>query len=700
MSHSQSTSQSTPAPPRPAPQPVPAAQQAATLGTLLDLRAQAARALLAALREERAPDVEPLERRRQVIRGQLAAASQALAAVAGQLDGEVSSLLRALEDTASAADGAVAGCLAAEGHATVAEWLRSRGLLDAEAMGALLEDPWNARLDLVLLVGDGSAAAATNLAARGQRRILCLDRRAPRTIIAPGAKTPPLASFPDLEALDAAVVHLPWPYPGRLRAQALGRDRPAPLADVVARVQQTLRTIARASNESEHAVARFAHHALRNLPAIASRPSIAGLRGALAGVPAVVVSAGPSLDRNIAQLPALKGRVVIIAINQTVRALARAGVTPDLTVTIESLDVGYHFEGATAAQVGTLVLGASVAPSLFQVPSRRTLTFTADDLSEGWIYEAMSERASVESGGTVATTALALAAFLGCTPVISVGRDLALAGTRYYAEGAADGGHDPTLTASGDQITFANNASKRRVAEGAGGDPAALERLLAGQVSRLVPVPGFFGEPVTSTELFTYELRLLREVLRGLAADTRFINATEGGAFIEGMEHLTLAQAVGDLGRAAVDVRVDVEAVIRARLADGDANVAAADRRARLDAGLRTLQGELEQAVALAREAARLCVDKGSPAQRTIRQRRYQLAVDQLRDLSRRHRLISALVQRASRDILRREEQDWSSLSEVAEAERALYRAIETTIGELATGIARALTDSPLPNPP
>jgi hypothetical protein len=669
-------------PGRPATRPTPsAAQLAATVGTLLDLRAQAARALVAALREERAPDVEPLERRRQVIRDQLAAANQTLSTSAGQLDGEVRGLLATLADVAAAADGAVVSALGAAGHGSVAEWLRARGLLDAEAIGALLAAPWNARRDLVLLVGDGSAAAAASLTARGQRRVLCLDRQATPTIIAAGAETPALATFHDLEALDAAVAHLPWPYPDHLRAQALGRDRPVPLGEVVVRVQRTLRTIARAASETEHAVARFAHTALRNLPAIASRPSIAGLRGAFAGVPAVVVSAGPSLDRNIAQLPALKGRVVIIAINQTVRALARAGVTPDLTVALESLNVGYHFEGVTAAQVGTLVLGASAHPALFEVPSRQTVTFTADDLSEGWIYQAMSEAASLPGGGTVATAALGLAAFLGCTPVISVGRDLALAGSRYYAEGAADGGHDPTLTAGGDQITFANNASKRRVAEGDHGDAAAIERLLAGQVTRLLAVPGFFGQPVTSTELFAYELRLLREVLRELSAATHFINATEGGVFIEGMSHLTLTEAVGGLTGAAIDAG----AVIGARLTHDGA------RRERLGAGLLKLQGELKQAVGLAREAARLCVGRGSPAQRAVRQQGYQQAVGELREISRRHQLISALVQRASRDILRREDQDWGSLSEVAEAERALYQAIETSIGELVAGIDRAL---------
>ena len=51
-------------------------------------------------------------------------------------------------------------------------------------------------------------------------------------------------------------------------------------------------------------------------------------------------------------------------------------------------------------------------------------------------------------------------------------------------------------------------------------------------------------QPVTSTTGFVYEIDLLRTMVRQAPAGTRFINATEGGAFLEGMEHITLAEVI------------------------------------------------------------------------------------------------------------------------------------------------------------
>jgi hypothetical protein len=54
---------------------------------------------------------------------------------------------------------------------------------------------------------------------------------------------------------------------------------------------------------------------------------------------------------------------------------------------------------------------------------------------------------------------------------------------------------------------------------------------------------------------------------------------------------------------------------------------------------------------------------------------------------------MSMLVQRATRSIGRRQADKWSSLKEVEDAEQALYRAIEQTIGELARGIEERLPE-------
>ena len=655
------------------------ADMVATLGTLLDLRTRVAGSMKSALTAERADQVEALEGQRQAIRIELSRVMQGLPAIVDALDARGSALLRLLAARASAADAEVDLLLAQGQHDGVGSWLRARGVLDLEAVATLLAEPWNPEADLIVLVGQGAAAASAVLTARGQKRVFSLDPAAPATTTSTDAPTPALANFHTLAALDTGVARLPWPLPPTVRTEALGPG-PASAAEVLSTLQRTLGTLARANADIERSVAHFAAAAVNNLGEIARRPSIACLRGAFAGMPAVVVAAGPSLDRNIAQLSALRGRAVIIGINQTARALARAGLQADFTLCIESRNVGYHFEGVPPETLGTLVLGASVPAQLFSQPAARTLTFAAEPLAEGWIYKAMNEEAAVDSGATVATTAISFAAFLGASPIISVGRDLALEGRRYYADGAADGGQLPAIDEATGTISLASMTSKRRMAEGPSGDKQAIEQMLAGQVFQLVEVPGFHGRPVVSTDLFQLEMGLLREVMRSYPPGTRFINATEGGAFLEGMEHRSLSEVIAALPEGDLEVKSRVAGLLASTAGDAE------QRQRRLALGLAAMVRDMRLTVALAGQSAALC-----GAQSREENAQYEATVARLRVASQSHRIISALVQRTTRAIMGKRQGTWSSLDELVAAERRLYEAIERAVGRLTEQIAAAL---------
>src|SRR6185503_4743165 len=71
---------------------------------------------------------------------------------------------------------------------------------------------------------------------------------------------------------------------------------------------------------------------LANLPALAAHASIAGLRGAFAGRPCVLVSPGPSLAKNVDALRELAARALILSGTHALSALARAGVVPHFVV--------------------------------------------------------------------------------------------------------------------------------------------------------------------------------------------------------------------------------------------------------------------------------------------------------------------------------------------------------------------------------
>ena len=58
-----------------------------------------------------------------------------------------------------------------------------------------------------------------------------------------------------------------------------------------------------------------------------------------------------------------------------------------------------------------------------------------------------------------------------------------------------------------------------------------------------IEVPGFYGKPVMTRNSFEYQIRRCSELAKNwcqMQPDLNLVNATEGGAFIEGFDHMSL----------------------------------------------------------------------------------------------------------------------------------------------------------------
>lgn len=665
------------------------ATMTATMTATLAARAAGARQLALAIAERSLTRALEEQRLLAEVSAQLPVVQRQVSADPRALTADVIAAIRTLMGEVKAADAAVAGALEQAGAASLPLWLLSQGHVTDAALDGLLEAPWNRDNDLLALVGAGAWAVGQTIVARGHTRVLVVDPTVPVTPISPEGLEPSLWNVHDEDGLRNVCAFFAWPLPKQVRVVAAGSTAPAATAPAAA-AEMTAPKVRRLLAETLAFVGLnqlqlmeesqfFVLKASRNLASVALTPSAASLKGVLQGWTAVVVSAGPSLDKNLHQLAALQGRVVIIAINQTVPSLRRAGVRADMVVTVDPLNVSYHFEGTQPGEIGSLFLGTSVDPSLFSVPCDRVVNFASSPLIEQWIYDLLGEDAGIGSSGTVSTGAIKVAAWLGCTTIISIGRDLALVGDQYYASSSADGGQDVSVTGDGQKISFGSYSSKLRIADG-GGDHRAVQALLDSQVYELLQVPGFFGVPVKSTNLFVYEIEQLRRtvaVLKAAPTSIRFINATEGGAYAEGMEHMTLLQAAA----ACVEHRGDPNALIAARLA------ATADgtRQARMGAALASLATDLARLGSLCQQACDLAGAEGKPAER-----RRNRVTGEISALSRTRDFFSVLVQRATRDIVKKGGVTYQSMADVAHAERLLYAAIGTLASSLHPQVAAA----------
>jgi hypothetical protein len=162
--------------------------------------------------------------------------------------------------------------------------------------------------------------------------------------------------------------------------------------------------------------------------------------GKFKGIPAIICGAGPSLEKNIDMLPALKDKALIFAGGSALLALENQGITPHFGVgidpnraqlqRIESLkEGGYPFFYRN--RIYYKVLEKIKGPKIYVQGSGGYDTAAFFEKKLG-IKEEVEE---IEEGHNVVNFAISLAERLGCSPIILVGCDLSYSAKGFYAKG-------------------------------------------------------------------------------------------------------------------------------------------------------------------------------------------------------------------------------------------------------------------------
>ncbi len=180
---------------------------------------------------------------------------------------------------------------------------------------------------------------------------------------------------------------------------------------------------------------------LGNLPIYATGSGIEDLRDAARGRLGIVVSAGPSLRRNIDLLaaPGVRDRCVIVATQTTLRPLLAAGVAPHFVTAIDYHAISRRFyEGITADMVRDteLVIDSKVNPVVVEAWPGRVRVIPSPELDRVLGPLARCEK-GVPASATVAHLCHSIARHLGCDPVALIGQDLGFTDGLYYAPGNA-----------------------------------------------------------------------------------------------------------------------------------------------------------------------------------------------------------------------------------------------------------------------
>ncbi|MEM7622008.1 MAG: 6-hydroxymethylpterin diphosphokinase MptE-like protein [Planctomycetota bacterium] len=264
----------------------------------------------------------------------------------------------------------------------------------------------------------------------------------------------------------------------------------------------------------------------------ATESGIADLEGSAAGRPAVVVSAGPSLARNLHHLaaPGVRDRVVIIAATTVLKPMLEAGVKPHYVCALDYTDISKRFvEGIDPADVEDteLILEPQASPAIASAFPGRVRFIQNARLDAAIGEDLHRSMGKVPTGATVAHLCYFLARYMGCDPVILVGQDLGFTDGQYYAAGAAI------------HSVWAPELSEFRTLE-----MFEWERI-ARQGAQLRAATDVFGRAIFTDEqmaayLQQFEVAFTADAAEGLLT----IDATEGGVAKAAADPMNLVDAL------------------------------------------------------------------------------------------------------------------------------------------------------------
>lgn len=227
-------------------------------------------------------------------------------------------------------------------------------------------------------------------------------------------------------------------------------------------------------------------------------------------VPAVIVAAGPSLNKNVQELKKFKNKAFVIACDSALNPLLKNEVYPDISITVDSHKPLSLFQHPYIKTLPFVLCLQSVTWFRDNHDGKK-FYFADNSMAIKYIVNYGKSTVSLETSGSVANNAFSLAHYLGFKKIILIGQDLAYSDGIYYAAGVHE-----------DSKVSAMDESKK---------------------NKYYEVEGYYGGKVfTEDNLNLYRTWFEKQIIR--YPELKVMNSTQGGAMIHGAENIDLIDAL------------------------------------------------------------------------------------------------------------------------------------------------------------
>lgn len=223
---------------------------------------------------------------------------------------------------------------------------------------------------------------------------------------------------------------------------------------------------------------------------------------------AIIVAAGPSLEKNYMELKRAEGKALIFAVDTAIRFLEEKGIAYDCAVTIDPNKPTHYFTDAPNSKNVPLFCGPESKKDIMEFHTGQKIWYRGD-IYYGSLFSIFGKEFPEYSvGGSVATSAFSLAQTMGIKKIVLVGQDLAYEGEHTHV--------------GNEKSEILNEEATIEMVDGIYGNPVRTR-----------------GDWVIYRDWFERMIKTYPEL--------QVIDATEGGALIHGSKVMKLSEVVDEI---------------------------------------------------------------------------------------------------------------------------------------------------------
>ena len=290
---------------------------------------------------------------------------------------------------------------------------------------------------------------------------------------------------------------------------------------------------------------------IRNIPNLVNETPLIKIKDGYKGKTAVVVSAGPTLDRNIETIKKYRDNILLLVVGTAAKTLAKHEIKPDYLCIIESYDSSKQIEGLNSSDVNLITEPYSHF-NLRKFNFKHTYSHISANMPINILWSEICGENIEEywSKGTVSYTAMNAARILGCSKIVLVGQDLAYIDGQCYSK---DSAYKDLICSYNENFkrweisakdfdafakTLCNNpdADVRR---------KSAQKRLVDLNSSLHYVKGITGDMIPTESVYAAFIQPLTEFTEKFS-EIEYINTSLVGAQIDGFTNMPLEEALKD----------------------------------------------------------------------------------------------------------------------------------------------------------